>query len=133
MNGLAEMAGSSFASNTGLPLKVTVILLMILRGMIWPFESLRRPDSIGCGTRVLISTTTPFLASLGMRIFGLLFAMGRFLFQMPVLRKPAPAAAAAAGDLYPAGRVPGPYTAYHPHGTAGLAPGPGPPHFSAGA
>src|SRR3546814_12383836 len=107
MNGLAEMAGSSFASNTGLPLKVTVILLMILRGMIWPFESLRWPDSIGCGTRVLISTTSPFLASLGMRIFGLMSAMGRFLFQMPVLRKPASAAAAADGDLALAGRGPG--------------------------
>src|SRR3546814_18414295 len=97
MNGLAEMAGSSFASNTGLPLKVTVILLMILRGMIWPFESLRWPVSLGCGTRVLIPTTSPFLASLGMRIFGLVSAVGRFLFQMPVLRTTAQVAAAALG------------------------------------
>src|SRR5438132_5022390 len=44
---------------------------MILRGTSAPASSLRRPDSIGCASKVLISTTSPFLASFGSLIRGL--------------------------------------------------------------
>src|SRR5262245_5325914 len=38
---------------------------MILRGIVLPSLSLRRPVSMTCETRVLICTISPFLASLG--------------------------------------------------------------------
>src|SRR6185437_2177986 len=65
------MAGSRSMLITGLPLNSQSNLLMILRGMILPASSLRNPVSIGCGISVLITITSPFLASPGTRRRGL--------------------------------------------------------------
>src|SRR5262249_43211681 len=69
--GLAAIAGSRSQENASAPLDSQGQRLMILRGMGGPASFLRRPDSIGCASRVLISTTSPFLASLGTLIRGL--------------------------------------------------------------
>src|SRR5580704_15855332 len=63
--GLAAIPGSRSQANASLPLNSQVNLLMIFRGTSAPASSLRRPDSIGCEISVLISITSPFLASLG--------------------------------------------------------------------
>src|SRR5215813_5347623 len=64
------MAGSRSQANASFPLNSQVQRLMILRGTSAPASSLRRPDSIGCAIRVLISTTSPFFASFGTLIRG---------------------------------------------------------------
>src|SRR5215471_18594202 len=64
------MAGSSSQANASVPLNSQVKRLMILRGTSAPASFLRRPDSIGCASRVLISTTSPFFASFGTLIRG---------------------------------------------------------------
>src|SRR5262245_56084254 len=92
MYGLAAIAGSMLAENTGLPLNSQANLLMILRGMALPSLSLRWPDSITCGSSALISMTSPFLISEGTLSLGFsAMIVSRFL-----LRSAAPA---ADGDL----------------------------------
>src|SRR6185437_1461775 len=63
--GLAAIAGSMLAVNTGLPLNSHTNLLMILRGIVLPSLSLRWPDSMTWGNSVLISMASPFFASFG--------------------------------------------------------------------
>src|SRR5262252_9654375 len=87
------MAGSRSTLNTGLPLNSQVNLLMILRGMTLPSWSLRRPVSIGCAIRVLISITSPFLASVG----SLMRGFSAIVLLLDSRRRSA--AAAADGDL----------------------------------
>src|SRR5262245_52113669 len=68
---------------------------MILRGIVLPSLSLRWPDSITCGNSVLISMTSPFLASVG----SLRRGFSAMIFSC-FLQLPRSAAAAADGNFH---------------------------------
>src|ERR1700676_4678393 len=64
-NGFAAIAGNRSARKISAPLKRQVKLVMMSRGINWPAAVWRKPVSMMCDIKVLISMMSPRLAFLG--------------------------------------------------------------------